>query len=73
MKTILGATLGVAIATPSLAFACLNGEGYRLGYGMMGYGSGMGGFGFFMAFGGIVWTVVGILAGVWLWQQINKK
>ena len=48
------------------------GDGYGM-YGMMGYGGGMGGFGFFMVFGGIVWTVVGVLAGVWLWQQINKK
>ena len=41
-----------------------------LRYGMMGYG---GGASFFMVAGGLVWVIVGILAGVWLWQNINKK
>lgn len=74
MKTILRAAIGLAVATPMLASAAWGnyGDGYGM-YGMMGYGGGMGGFGFFMVFGGIVWTVVGVLAGVWLWQQINKK
>lgn len=72
MKIILGTVLGLIISTPSIVLALE--PIYRGGsYGMMGYGGGMGGFGFFMAFGGIVWTVVGVLAGVWLWQQINKK
>ncbi len=72
MKTILSVALGLVVLTPSLVLALE--PTYRGGgYGMMGYSSGMGGFGFFMAFAGIVWTVVGILAAVWLWQQINKK
>jgi len=41
-----------------------------------GYGQMMGGSGFFGAFGILTWLVVlvvGILAAVWLWQQITKK
>lgn len=54
--------------------ALANFGGYSDGYGMMGYGVGMmGGFGFFMVAGGLVWTIVGVLACVWLWQNINKK
>lgn len=71
MKTIFGMTLGLAALVPTLALA--DWGNYGGGYGMMGYGGDMGGFGFFMTAGGIVWTVVGILAAVWLWQQINKK
>lgn len=71
MKTITGVALGLTLATPILAFA--DWSNYGGGYGMMGYGGGMNGFGFFMVAGGIIWTIVGILVAVWLWQQINKK
>ncbi len=72
MKKITFTVLGLAVLTPSLASACLFDLGYNGvggGYGMMGYGGGSA----FMVIGGIVWTVVGILAGVWLWQNINRK
>ena len=69
MKTITYAVIGLAIMIPSIASACLFDWGTRGGYGMMGFGGG----GAFMVLGGIVWTIVGILAGVWLWQNINKK
>lgn len=68
MKTITYTVLGFAILVPTFASACFEDFGY--GYGMMGYG---GGAGTFMVAGGLVWTVVGILACVWLWQNINKK
>lgn len=72
MKTITNIFLGVSFAAPTIALA--NFGSYGDGYGMMGYGGGMmGGFGFFMVAGGLVWTAVGILACVWLWQNINKK
>lgn len=62
--------IGIALFAPFFASACIE-DVWRGGYGMMGgYG---GGFGFFMVAGGIIWTVVGVLAGVWLWQQVNKK
>ncbi|MEK7148373.1 MAG: hypothetical protein AAB770_00480 [Patescibacteria group bacterium] len=56
-------TLALAILAPALASA----DG---GTGMMGYGGGME---TFMFTSSIVWTVVGILAAVWLWQNISKK
>lgn len=70
MKKIIYSILGVAVLSPSIASACIEDFGVR--YGMMGgyYG---GGLSTFMAMGGIVWIMVGILAGVWLWQNINKK
>jgi len=70
MKTITYTILSLAILTPVFASACF--ENFGGGYGMMGgyYGGGMG---TFMVAGGLVWTIVGILAGVWLWQNINKK
>lgn len=70
MKKIIYSILGIAVLSPSITSACIEDFGVR--YGMMGgyYG---GGFSTFMVMGGIVWTVVGILAGVWLWQNINKK
>lgn len=70
MKKIIYSILGIAVLSPSIASACIEDFGVR--YGMMSgyYG---GGFSTFMVMGGIVWTVVGILAGVWLWQNINKK
>lgn len=46
---------------------------------MMGnYEGGVGGgmmqsFGWFAGLTWIVWLIVGILAAVWLWQQITKK
>ena len=44
------------------------------GYGMMDWGYGMmGGFGYLAGLTWIVWTLVGIFAAIWLWQQINKK
>ncbi len=60
--------IGLALLVPALASACF--EDWGGGYGMMGYG---GGAGFFMVAGGLVWIVVGILAGVWLWQNISRK
>lgn len=69
MKNIAYIALLSVLVSPIFASACIwdiDGIGY---YGMMGYG----GSGFFMVMGGIVWLVVGILAGVWLWQNINKK
>ncbi len=72
MKTIISTTFGIVATVPALALA--NFGSYGDGYGMMGYGSGMmGGFGFFVVAGGLVWTIVGVLACVWLWQNINKK
>lgn len=70
MKTITYTVLGFSILIPTIASACLTDWGFDGGYGMMGYG---GGAGAFMVTGGIVWTIVGILAGVWLWQNINRK
>lgn len=69
MKTTTYTILGLALVSPFIANACF----YDLdviGYGMMGYGRGMN---FFMVAGGLTWTVVGVLAGVWLWKSINKK
>lgn len=70
MKKIIYAILGVAVLFPSITSAYIEDLGVR--YGMMGgyYG---GGAGTFIIMGGIVWIIVGILAGVWLWQNINKK
>ena len=62
--------IGAVALMPSIASACIFDWGNGGGYGMMGYG---GSGGAFMVVGGIVWTVVGILAGVWLWQNINRK
>lgn len=70
MKTIIYTTLSLAVLTPALANAYFEDLGRYDGYGMMGYGGGMG---TFMVAGGLVWTIVGILACVWLWQNINKK
>lgn len=69
MKTIIYTVLGLAVLTPT--FANANIYGISSGYEMMGYGYGCAHF--FMIMIGIVWTVVGILAGVWLWKNINKK
>ncbi len=69
MKTITYVLIGFAILTPALASACISAWGNE--YGMMGHGGV--GMGTFMFVGGTTWTVVGILAGVWLWQNINKK
>ncbi len=62
--------IGAVALMPSIASACISDWGAGSGYEMMGYG---GGASTFMVFGGLVWIVVGILAGVWLWQNINKK
>lgn len=70
MKTFVFTISGLAILLPSFASACVSSWGINGGNGMMGYGGGMG---VFMFAGGIIWTVVGVLAGVWLWQHINKK
>ncbi|TAN37165.1 hypothetical protein EPN27_00265 [Patescibacteria group bacterium] len=70
MKKIIYAILGGVVLIPSIASACIEDFGIR--YGMMG-GYHDGGFSTFMVIGCIVWTVVGILAGVWIWQNINKK
>lgn len=68
MKKITYTILSLAVLMPTIASACIFDRSG--GYGMMGYG---GGAGAFMVTGGIVWTIVGILAGVWLWQNINKR
>lgn len=70
MKNITYALVSFAIALPMFANAYINDFGG--GYGMMGYGYGNGSH-FFMTAAGIVWIIVGILAGVWLWQHIDKK
>lgn len=67
MKTITYTALGFVALMPAIVSACI-GDLDR-GYGIMGYGGGA----TFMVMGGLIWTVVGILAGVWLWQNINKK
>lgn len=52
-------------------FALADGDGMMMdGWGM---GWGMGAGGWFFGITWIVWLIVGILAAVWLWQQINKK
>lgn len=68
MKTIIYSVLGFYILAPAVTSACISDLGFE--YGMMGYG---GGAETFMITGGIVWTIVGILASVWLWKNINKK
>lgn len=68
MKKILHIVLGIVLSAPIVASAQ-----YGYGYNMMGYQGGMSGFGTFMAIGGVVWTIVGVLAIVWLWQHIEKK
>lgn len=70
MKTITYTIFGITAVSPFIASACIESFGGHSGYGMMGYG---GGAGFFMVAGGLVWVGVGILACVWLWQNINKK
>ncbi|MBI5799080.1 MAG: hypothetical protein HZB10_04080 [Candidatus Yonathbacteria bacterium] len=70
MRTIVYTIFGLSVLTPAIASAYLSDWCYDWGYGMMGYN---GGAGTFMVMGGIVWTIVGILAGVWLWQNINKR
>lgn len=70
MKRIAYALTGLAVLAPSLASAYM--YDIAQGYGMMGSEHGEGVM-FFMAACMIVWIVVGILAGVWLWQRINKK
>lgn len=50
----------------------LIGYGGKYGYGMMG-GGGYGGVGILSVMMWSVWLVVGILAAVWLWRNINKK
>jgi hypothetical protein len=68
ITTMIKIILTTAILiVPALASACFGGSGYQ--YGMMGYGGGS----IFMILGGTVWVIVGILAGVWLWQNINRK
>jgi len=70
MKILKYAIFGIAILSPALASACFSNWGFNGTYGMMGYGGGMG---TFMFVGGVVWTLVGILAVIWLWQHISKK
>ena len=69
MKTIIYTFLGAMLTVPAFANACMT-EFSRGGYGMMGHSGGMS---VFMVAGAMVWTVVGILVAVWLWQHINKK
>lgn len=66
MKKISFLAKLAVLALPLSAFAD--------GYGMMDGGYGMaGGFGYLAGLTWIVWTLVGIFAAIWLWQQINKK
>lgn len=67
MRAILYTILGLTFVFPLFVSACF----YDLdgGYGMTEYGGG----GLFMVAGGFVWITVGVLACVWLWQNINKK
>lgn len=64
MKKTIGTVLGLVFVIPIMASANMGG-GY--GYSMMGFGGG------FMILTWLVWFIVGILAAVWLWQQISKK
>ncbi|MEK7459969.1 MAG: hypothetical protein AAB628_00230 [Patescibacteria group bacterium] len=64
MKKILGTVFSLMFVIPMIASANM-GDGY--GYEMM---SSLGGF---MILTWLVWFIVGILAAVWLWQQISKK
>jgi hypothetical protein len=73
MKKITYTVLGLAILMPAITYACFSEWGLNGGYEMMGYGGGMGSFGLFAVMAWSVWIVVGILACVWLWQNINKK
>lgn len=70
MKTITYAVLGLIVFVPALASACFSASNLGGRYGMMGYG---GGAHFFIGIAGLVWTIVGVLAATWLWQNINKK
>ena len=44
-----------------------------MGYGTWGYGSMMNNFGSLGFLTWLVFLVVLVLAGIWLWQQITKK
>lgn len=57
--------IGAVLTLPMIASA------NPYGYGMMGYGS-VGTIGFFAIVTWLVWTAVGILAAMWLWQQVKK-
>ena len=61
MKKLTWAVGASAFLAPFAAFA---------GFGMMD--GGMGG-GWYGGLTWVVWTVVGVLAAIWLWQQISKK
>ncbi len=66
MKKTFSIATVLALVAPFVASAnMLGGDGY--GYGMMGFGGG------FMLITWAVWLIVGILAAIWLWKQINKK
>ncbi len=64
MKKTFSIATALALAAPFVASAnILDGEKY----GMMGFSGG------FMLVTWVVWLIVGILAAIWLWKQINKK
>ncbi|PIT89146.1 MAG: hypothetical protein COU27_01865 [Candidatus Levybacteria bacterium CG10_big_fil_rev_8_21_14_0_10_36_7] len=67
MKKIL--LLSSILLTPALAFADIWGEGFE---GCGGWGGGMMMSGFY-GLPSIIWSIVGVLAIVWLWNQISKK
>lgn len=60
--------VAISALLPFTAFA--NGADGATWTGMMYWGGGMGVWGPLTM---LVWLVVGILAAVWLWQQITKK
>ncbi len=65
MKIIFTITIGLASMIPFVASA--GDIGGIDGYSIIDYGRG------FMLMAGAVWLAVGVLAIIWLWQQINKK
>lgn len=71
MKKILYTLSGLLLAVPAIASAQY---GYGYGNNMMGYQNhAVEWIGSLFVICIVVWTVVGVLAAVWLWQHISKK
>jgi len=66
MKKIL--LFSSILLTPTLALANVWGEGFE-GCGSWGGGMMSG----FYGLPSIIWSIVGVLAIIWLWNQISKK